>query len=134
MTSQREVAKDMLAILSKGDSGVLSAFDRGEVFVSERIMADYSILRPMNPKERQWVKNFEKEFEAIVYHVSRVQFEFGPVVCMMFTGKHPEEWEGDVVSAQENGWFRSKCPDEAGSGDMGDIGGEWKNGAFVREF
>lgn len=44
---------------------------------------------------KQMVKDFENEYEALVYMVVHSKTQFGDLYSMLYVSKHEEEWEMD---------------------------------------
>ena len=59
------------------------------------------ILYWLNEDEKRAVKEFEAEYEAVVYHVMKYNTEFGTQYAMLYVSKHEEEWEMDREELKE---------------------------------
>ena len=99
-TVQREEAMRRLKALRLHEN-VVRDFASGKLNLSERAVfpgnrkKPFGILYWLNEDEKRAVKEFEAEYEAVVYHVMKYNTEFGTQYAMLYVSKHEEEWEMD---------------------------------------
>lgn len=55
----------------------------------------------LNEDEKEMVKEFEKEFGGVVYHVIHSFTEFGELYALLYVSQYEEEWECDNESLKE---------------------------------
>ena len=77
---------------------VIEDFKRGQLYKSEA----YGVLYWLNEEEEKLVRDFEKEYNAVVYHIIKSNTEFGELLTYLFVSQHKEEWTGDREDIKEN--------------------------------
>ncbi len=140
---QRAEAIERLKSL-KLQANVLSEFKRdGTLYYSERQSEffDGILYWIRNNKEYEKViKEFEKEFHAVVYHAQLTRFEFGLCLSLLYVSQYPSEWHADRndLEPDRNGImypysyvFNLDTPDYS---DIGRIGIARKNGGISRVY
>ncbi len=55
----------------------------------------------VNDEEKADIEAFEKEYNALVYHVVRSFTEFGTLDTYLYVSDHPEEWEMDLEDLKD---------------------------------
>jgi hypothetical protein len=60
------------------------------------------VLYLLNDEEKQIVKEFEKEHNAVVYHIIKSYTEFGTLLNMFYVSQYIEEREYDIGNIPEN--------------------------------
>ena len=105
--------------------------DRNEVQLSEMTGGLYEFSRDeeLNAK----IKEFEEEYNALVYHVIHTYTNFGEMYSFLYVSDYEEEWEMDNEDIQDNYamsyvWNKD-CPDFS---EFGSIGIRQKFGGLVR--
>lgn len=85
----------------------------------------------------EWLTNFVKEFEeehnALVYHVIHTFTDFGEIYNVLFVSDYPEEYEYDNADIKDGYvfvWAYNKS--DPMMSDMGTIGVKWRFGGLVR--
>ena len=68
----------------------LGLIGAGKFFVSER-----GTMRLADEAERVMVENFEKKYDAIVYHVIHQWTNIGELYSLLYVSSYEEEWEAD---------------------------------------
>lgn len=53
------------------------------------------ILYWLDEKQEQYVKDFEKKYNAVVYHVIHNYTDIGEMLSFLYVSDSPEEWEYD---------------------------------------
>lgn len=79
------------------------------------------------------VKEFEEEYDALVYHVIRTMTTFGELYNFLYVSKYEEEWEmdnADIADGYAMAYVWNKA-DEWCS-EFGSIGVQGKFGGIVR--
>ena len=110
----------------------IKAFEsRNEVQLSEMTGGLYEFSRDeeLNAK----IKEFEEEYDALVYHVIHTYTSFGEMYSFLYVPDYEEEWEMDNEDIQDNYamsyvWNKD-CPDLS---EFGLIGIRQKFGGLVR--
>lgn len=72
--------------------------EEGRVYYSERINPTFDgILYWLDNKEtwQKFVSDFEKEYNALVYHAQLSHLVFGDCLSLLFVSNYPEEWDVD---------------------------------------
>lgn len=78
-------------------SQCIAAFKKDIVWESEGIGALYEC----NETEKQYILDFEKEHNALVYHMIHNMTEFGELYTMLYVSSSPEEWKEDLDDVKE---------------------------------
>lgn len=110
------------------------AFTEGEVWVSEMtpiVGAMYEVDDELTFK----IKEFEDEYDALVYHVLHGYYNIGEMYTFLYVSKHEEEWEMDEKDIKENCTYayvyNKTYPD---CSEIGLVGIENVNGGLRRTF
>lgn len=69
----------------------INAFKQGKVWESEGMGALYEV----DEDEQKLIDEFEKEHDAVVYHMIHNMFVFGECYTMLYVSKYKEEWKED---------------------------------------
>lgn len=74
--------------------------DRNEVQLSEMTggLYEFSVNEELTAK----VKEFEQEYNALVYHVIHTFAQFGELYNFLYVSDHEEEWEMDQDDIKDN--------------------------------
>lgn len=101
------------------------------VMVSEYMGALYWL----NDEEKEMVRKFEDENDALVYMVVRSYTNFGKMDSLLFVSDYDEEWEMDHEGIKD-GYVLSytKNYDDPWCSEMGSIGVKPMFGGLVRTF
>ena len=86
--SKKEEAVTRLGLIGAGR--LVNHFKEGKLFVSER-----GTMRLADEAERVMVENFEKKYDAIVYHVIHQWTNIGELYSLLYVSSYEEEWEAD---------------------------------------
>lgn len=89
----------------------------------------------LNEDEEELVKEFEKEFGVVVYHVIHSFTEFGELYAFLYVSQYEEEWEYDNESLQEGfplAYVVNKSHPDCS--EFGSIGVRPSIGGLVRTF
>ena len=96
-TKKKEAVKRMKAL--RIIDNAIKQFEKDDiVMVSEPPMG---WLYWLNDEEKQMVKEFEEEYNALVYMVVRAFTNFGKMDSLLFISDYEEEWEMDMESIQD---------------------------------
>lgn len=79
------------------------------------------------------VKEFEEEYDALVYHVIRTMTTFGELYSFLYVSKYEEEWEmdnDDISKGYALAYVWNKTDEY--SSEFGSIGVQGKFGGIVR--
>lgn len=110
----------------------IMAFEkRDEIFLSEMTGGVYEFSSDKELIAK--VKEFEKEYNALVYHVIRTFTEFGELYSFLYVSDHKEEWEmdnGDIKAGYALAYVWNK--DDEYCSEIGSIGVRGKFGGIVR--
>ena len=63
--------------------------------------SDNGILFWLIDEEKRLVSKFEKEYDAVVYHVIRNNTSFGVLLSLLYVSNDEEEWEMDREDIKE---------------------------------
>lgn len=88
MNNKKEEATYRMASLGLGK--MVDHFKEGKLFVSER-----GAMRLFNEKEKAMVKDFEKKYDAVVYHLIHQWTNIGELYSLLYVSSYEEEWEAD---------------------------------------
>lgn len=69
----------------------INAFKQGKVWESEHIGALYEV----NQQEQQIIDEFERQYNAVVYHMIHNQTEFGELYTLLYVSNNKVEWKVD---------------------------------------
>lgn len=69
----------------------ISAFKQGKVWESE----GYGALYEVDDEEQKIINDFEKENNALVYHMIHNKFEFGECYSILYVSQYKSEWLDD---------------------------------------
>ena len=92
----------------------------GIVSVSE---APYGAFYWLDDEEKQRVKNFEEQYNSLVYMIIRNHTEFGILDSYLYVSNYQEEWSQDVADLK-NGCplcyvYNIDCPEFSEFGSIG---------------
>lgn len=95
-TAQKQEAIKRLKALGVMDD-VLTAFVNDDiVYKSEYLNRLFpAVLYHLDTTEQQIVSDFEKEYEALVYHIQKVSTDFGDLYSLFYVSSHRPEWKAD---------------------------------------
>lgn len=60
------------------------------------------ILYWLNEEQKEMVRSFEAEYNALVYHVIKSYTNIGIMYSLLYISSHKEEWEQDMMDLDEN--------------------------------
>lgn len=107
----------------------INAFKRGEVWESESIGSLYEC----NEKEKEYIRDFEREYGGVVYHVIHNMFEFGECYSMLYVSKYEDEWSQDRTDLKDGyALVYVKNVDDDTCSEFGSIGIRSNIGGLVR--
>ena len=95
-TVQKQEAIKRLKALEVMDE-VLTAFVNDDiVYKSEYLNRVFpAVLYHLDATEQQIVSDFEKECEALVYHIQKVSTDFGDLYSLFYVSSERSEWKAD---------------------------------------
>lgn len=95
-TAQKQEAIKRLKALEVMDE-VLTAFVNDDiVYKSEYLNRVFpAALYHLDTTEQQIVSDFEKECEALVYHIQKVSTDFGDLYSLFYVSSERSEWKAD---------------------------------------
>lgn len=129
-TKKAEAIKRMKALDLYGP--YIKAFEKkDEIFLSEMTGGVYEFHndKELNAK----VKEFEEEYNALVYHVIHTYTQFGELYSFLYISDHSDEWEydnNDLAEGYAYAYVWNKT-DEWCS-EIGSIGVRSKFGGIIR--
>jgi len=101
-------------------SGIIDAFSkRGEVLQSE---PPFGACYTLSEEQAERVKEFEKEHDALVYHVIHEFTNFGELENFLYVSNYPDEWGLDHVDIRDERAVAYAYNVDGGFADMGSIG------------
>lgn len=108
----------------------INAFKKGKIWESEGIGALYEL----NDKEKQIVKNFEKNNKGYkVYHMIHNLFEFGEVYSILYVDNYFDEWKYFDSDLKDNITFIYAYNDtDNNCSEFGSIGVKSNIGGLIR--
>ena len=95
---QKSEAIKRMKILSLNANVITEFITDGTLHKSE----NYGVVYWLNDEEKEIVKQFEKEHNAVVYHIIKSYTEFGTLLNMFYVSQYIEEWEYDIGNIPEN--------------------------------
>ena len=113
-------------------STYIKAFEKkDEVFLSEMTGGVYEITNEIELKDK--IKEFEAEYNALVYHVIRTMTAFGELYSFLYISDYEEEWEMDNEDLSD-GYAMSYVWNKTDEwcSEFGSIGVRGKYGGIVR--
>lgn len=72
--------------------GVIAEFEEKDILNKSET---YGALYWLDDEEKEFVREFEKERNAVVYHVIRNNTEIGVLYSLMYVSQHKDKWERD---------------------------------------
>lgn len=120
---------------------VINDFKKGVLYYSERQneFFDGVLYWVSNkPEFEQVIKDFEKDYDYLVYHAQLVHTEFGDWLTLLFVSRYEEEWEEQreylkkgedyscVITFDSDGFYLEQ--------EFGGCGIEPKNGGVTRTY
>lgn len=103
---QIEEAIERLKIIDSDEHLILDAFKRGEVMKSEyqNRMFD-AVLYNIDDEVQDYINKFEKEHQALVYHVQMTPTLCGNIYSLFYVSRHIEEWDADKADLKDGYGF-----------------------------
>ena len=98
-------AVDRLRRMDIIEDAIIQFYEDGTVMVSEN---PYGFLYELNKDQKQLVKEFEAECNALVYLVNYCNTEFGGLLSLFYVSDHEEEWDMDNEDI-ESGYAMVYC-------------------------
>ena len=105
--------------------------DKDEIFMSEMTGGVYEFSDDTELVAK--IKEFEAEYNALVYHVIHTFTQFGELYSFLYISDHEDEWEMDNAGLEEGyalAYVWNK--DDEWCSEFGDIGVKGKFGGIVR--
>lgn len=110
----------------------INEFKKGNVWMSESIGFLYEIN---DKKVQEKIKEFEKEYNATVYHLIHNMFEFGECYSFLYVSRDNEEWEDDnKILKQGYPYAYVWNVDDEWCSEIGSIGIKPMNGGIKRTY
>lgn len=130
----KEQVKEALVRMNKLNlyENVIREFEEeGVINLSE----NGGILFWLDEEEEKIVRDFEEQYESIVYHVIKNNTEFGMLLSLLYVSKYKEEWEDDNTMLDEGmSMVYVKNLDFEDFSEFGTIGIKQRIGGLVRTF
>ena len=95
---QKAEAIKRMKMLSLNANVITEFITDGTLHKSE----NYGVVYWLNDEEKEIVKQFEKEHNAVVYHIIKSYTEFGTLLNMFYVSQYIEEWEYDIGNIHDN--------------------------------
>lgn len=87
----------------------------------------------ISDKEKAIVKEFEEEYNAVVYHIIRNSTSIGEMLALLYVSDYEDEWDMDIADIIEGYPFAYvKNLDDDFCSEFGTIGVKKCNGGLVR--
>jgi len=90
-TVQKQEALERMKML-KLHENVIREFEKEDLI---NLSEHGGILYWLDDKQKEYVARFEREHNAVVYHVIHNYTEFGELLAFLYVSSHEEEWEYD---------------------------------------
>lgn len=120
----------------KLSSSVIKDFEKEDVvYYSERQNRVFDGILYWISNEDNFVKivsDFEKEFNALVYHAQLSHTEFGDLLALLYVSSHQSEWESDLYDLMTGEAIAYVVNVEYNEGELGSIGVAPCNGGISR--
>ena len=100
MEKKREEAIKRMKVLQLFDPCIKAFANRGEVQFSEVTGGLYEFSG--NAELNAQVREFESEYNALVYHVIHTYTQFGELYNFLYVSDYEEEWEMDNDDIKDN--------------------------------
>ena len=128
---QKQEALERMKLLNLSKN-IIKEFDKeGIVNLSE----NGGILYWLDSDQQAIVDEFEKEYDALVYHVIHDFTEFGELYSLLYVSKYEEEWEDDKDDIKNGiALVYVKNMDEDLFSEFGSIGIRSQFGGVVRTY
>lgn len=137
MDKKQEALKRMKVLrLSKN---VIDDFDKkGKVYYSERQSKIFDGILYWLDNKSEYVKlveEFERKYDALVYHCQLVHTSFGDLLSMLYVSNNEEEWEYDMSLLKGGEAYAMVANlDDRRISEIGMIGIVPKNGGVSRTY
>lgn len=126
---QKQEAIQRMKALSLMEN-VIQDFEKEDIlYLSE----GYGALFWLDDTQKEYVAEFETEYQAVVYHVIHNNTEFGELLAFLYVSNEKDEWADDREDIKEG------CPlayvknlDEPAFSEFGSIGVMPQYGGLVR--
>ena len=114
------------------DPQIVQSFQlEGTVSLSEQV-SQQVILRPADDEVEGWIKNFEEEYECLVYHVLRAQNPMvGDCWSLLFVSPASSDWQGEQRYIKNSGLVYAYSSSEMEEG-VSEIVVEKQGGGLAR--
>lgn len=104
--------------------------ENGTVFLSE----DGETQRRLDRNEQEMVNDFEKENQALVYHILKTSTVLGAIYSLLFVSRYPYDWKSDREDLGEGEALACVINADMPCREMGAIGFRLSNGCVQRTF
>lgn len=94
---QKQEAIQRMQILDLFNEAIQEFKEHDVVSISEN-----GTLFWLTDKQKQYVRNFENAYNALVYHVIHNYTEYGEMLSFLFVSKYSNEWNDDKQDLQNN--------------------------------
>ncbi len=96
--NQKTEAIKRMKMLSLGENVINDFITDNNLYKSEIC----GFLYWLNDEEKNIVEQFEKENNAVVYHIIKSYSNFGTLLNIFYVSQHTDEWEYDISNISEN--------------------------------
>ena len=111
-------------------SNAIKEFEKEDLI---NISESYGVLYWLNESQKEYVKEFEQEFNAVVYHVIYNNTEFGELLAFLYVSNDEDEWGYDRDDLKDGyACAYVKNLDEAAFSEFGSIGIKPSFGGLIR--
>lgn len=105
MEVKKAEAVDRLRRMDIIEDAIIQFYEDGTVMVSKN---PYGFLDELSDEQKELVKEFEAEYNGLVYLVNRCNTEFGELLSLFYVSDHEEEWDMDNEDI-ESGYAMVYC-------------------------
>jgi len=126
---QRLEAIERMKLLKLHPNAILEFLNEGKLNKSEGM----GILFWLEDDELEFVKEFEEEHNALVYHLIKSYTNIGTMLTVFYVSEHMDEWELDRADMEDDIQVcYVKNLDDDWCSEFGSIGFRSINGGLVR--
>lgn len=105
MEVKKAEAVDRLRRMDIIEDAIIQFYEDDTVMVSKN---PYGFLDELSDEQKELVKEFEAEYNGLVYLVNRCNTEFGELLSLFYVSDHEEEWDMDNEDI-ESGYAMVYC-------------------------
>lgn len=105
MEVKKAEAVDRMRRMDIIEDAIIQFYEDDIVMVSEN---PFGFLYELNDEQKKLVKEFEEEYNGLVYLMNHCNTEFGELLSLFYVSDHEEEWDMDNEDI-ESGYAMVYC-------------------------